>query len=148
MYVDKLANVAAGTGADLEELSKGMAKVASAANVAGVDIDQLNAQIATIVSVTREAPESIGTALKSIYSRIEGIQVGEEGELELKKYAAEMQRLGFNVLDSNDKLRNMGEVIEEIGFKWDTMSKESHMALAQTMGGTYQYSRVLSLFDN
>jgi hypothetical protein len=42
----------------------------------GVDIDQLNAQLATIVSVTREAPESIGTALKTVYARMSDIQAG------------------------------------------------------------------------
>jgi TP901 family phage tail tape measure protein len=47
-----------------------MSKVASAANAMGVDVDQLNAQISTIVSVTRQAPESVGTALKTIYARI------------------------------------------------------------------------------
>ena len=43
LYVDKLSAVAATTAADLEELSTGMSKVASAANLMGVDIDQLNA---------------------------------------------------------------------------------------------------------
>ena len=70
LYVDKLAAVAAGTAADLEELSTGMSKVASAASVMGVDIDQLNAQLATIVSATRQAPESVGVALKTIYARM------------------------------------------------------------------------------
>ena len=65
LYVDKLAATAATTAADLEELSVGMSKVASAANIMGVDVDQLNAQLATIVSVTREAPESIGTFIKN-----------------------------------------------------------------------------------
>jgi TP901 family phage tail tape measure protein len=53
LYIDKLAAVAATTAANLEELSTGMSKVASAANTMGVDIDQLNAQLATVVSVTR-----------------------------------------------------------------------------------------------
>lgn len=64
LYVDKLSAVAASTASDLNELATGMSKVASAANIMGVDIDQLNAQLATIVSVTRESPESIGTALR------------------------------------------------------------------------------------
>ena len=43
LYVDKLSAVAARTAADLEELSTGMSRVASAANIMGVDVDQLNA---------------------------------------------------------------------------------------------------------
>jgi len=147
-YVDKLAATAAATAADLEELSVGMSKVASAANIMGVDVDQLNAQLATIVSVTREAPESIGTSLKTIYARMSDIEAGLDGETSLGKYTADMADMGFNVLDVNGKLKDMGEVIEEIGGKWSSMSREQQVALAQTVAGTRQYSRLMSLFDN
>jgi TP901 family phage tail tape measure protein len=63
LYVDRLAAVAATTASDLEELSTGMSKVASAAAAMGVGEDQLAAQLSTIISVTKQAPESVGTAL-------------------------------------------------------------------------------------
>jgi TP901 family phage tail tape measure protein len=85
-YIDKLSAVAARTAADLEELSTGMSRVASAANIMGVDVDQLNAQLATIVSVTREAPESIGTALKTVYARMSDIEAGIDAETTLGEY--------------------------------------------------------------
>ena len=75
LYVDKLAAVAASTASDLEELSTGMSKVASAANNIGVDIDQLNGHLATVISVTRQAPESVGTAFKTIYARLGDLAV-------------------------------------------------------------------------
>lgn len=53
-----------------------MSKVASAANLMGVGQDQLAAQLSTIISVTREAPETIGTSLKTIYARISDIKSG------------------------------------------------------------------------
>ena len=148
LYVDKLAAVAAGTASDLEELSSGMSKVASAANLMGVDIDQLNAQLATVVSVTRQAPESVGTAFKTIYARMGDIEAGLDDEVTLGKYTSAMAEMGINVLDANNQLRDMGEVIEEIGNKWTTMSREQQIALSQTMAGTRQYNNLLSLFDN
>ena len=148
LYVDKLAAVAATTASDLEELSTGMSKVASAANLMGVDVDSLNAQLATIVSVTRQAPESVGTALKTIYARMGDIEAGVDTETTLGNYTAEMEAMGFNVLDANGKLRDMSDVIEEIGNKWTTLSREQQIALSQTMAGTRQYNNLLSLFDN
>ena len=148
LYVDKLAAVAATTAADLEELSTGMSKVASAANIMGVDVDQLNAQLATIVSVTRQAPESVGVALKTIYARMSDIKSGLDDETTLGNYTSKMAQFGFNVLDANGNLRDMGDVIEEIGKKWTTMSREQQVALAQTVAGTRQYNNLLSLFDN
>ena len=107
LYIDKLAAVAATTASDLEELSTGMSKVASAADLMGVDIDQLNAQMATIVSVTRQAPESVGTALKTIYARMGDIEAGLDAETTLGHYTEEMKAMGVNVLDANGKLRDM-----------------------------------------
>lgn len=146
--IDKLAAVAASTASDLEELSTGMSKVASAANIMGVDIDQLNAQLATIVSVTRQAPESVGTALKTIYARMGDIEAGLDGETSLDQYTEKMAAMGINVLNTEGKLRDMGEVIEEVGNKWPDMSREQQVALSQIMAGTRQYNNLLSLFNN
>lgn len=148
IYIDKLAAVAAKTAADLEELSTGMSRVASAANIMGVDIDQLNAQLATIVSVTREAPESIGTALKTVYARMSDLEAGLDAETTLGEYTKQMANFGIQALDANGKLRDMGDVVEEIGSRWSTLSRNQQVALAQTIAGTRQYSRMMSLFDN
>lgn len=148
IYIDKLAAVAASTASDLEELSIGMGKVASAANLMGVDIDQLNAQLATIVSVTRQAPESVGTALKTIYARMGDIEAGLDQDISLGTYTQTMKELGVNVINAQGKLRDMGDVIEEIGNKWGSYSREQQIALSQAMAGTRQYNNLLSLFDN
>lgn len=150
-YVDKLSAVAASTASDLEELSTGMSKVASAANMMGVDIDQLNAQLSTVISVTRQAPETIGAAFKTIYSRMSTIKAGgidEEDGATLTSYTEKMNQFGISVLDSNGKLRDMGSVIEEIGNKWESFSREAQVGLAQAMGGTRQYSNLTALFEN
>ena len=63
LYVDRLAVAAAITASDLGELSDAMSRVASTASVLGVSEEQLASQLATIISITRQAPESIGTAL-------------------------------------------------------------------------------------
>ena len=149
VYVDRLAAVAATTASNLEELSKGMGKVASAAATMGVSEQQLAAQLSTIISATKQAPESVGTALRTVYARISDIQAGidEEG-VSLGNYSGKMEALGFSVLDMNGKLRDMGEVMEEIGSRWDTLTREQQVYLAQTMAGQRQYNNLLSLFDN
>ena len=149
LYVDRLAAVAASTAADLEELSTGMSNVASAAAALGVGADQLAAQLSTIISVTRQAPESVGTALKTIYARMSDIKAGVEEEgTTLGSYTSEMAEMGINVLDATGSLRDMGEVIEEIGGKWSNFSREQQIALAQTMAGTRQDNNLIALFGN
>ena len=148
--VDKLAAVAATTAADLEELSTGMSKVAAAANSMGVDMDQLNATIATIESVTRQAPESVGTALKTIYARMGDLQLGgaDEDDVTLGKVSGTLEEVGIHILDINGNLRDMGVVIEEIGEKWDTWTKAQQTAIAEAVAGKRQYNNLFALFDN
>ena len=149
-YVDKLAAVAASTASDLEELSTGMSKVASAANNMGVDVDQLNAQLATIISVTRQAPETAGTALKTIYARLEDLKISGEDEdgVKLGDVSSTLDELGIHVIDAEGNLRDLGDVIEEVAAKWDTWSDAQQSAAAQAMAGKRQYNNLLALFDN
>ena len=149
-YVDKLAAVAATTASDLEELSTGMSKVASAANSMGVDIDQLNAQLATIVSVTRQAPESVGTALKTIYARMGDLAVDGEDEfgVSLGEVSGKMEQMGIQIMDQQGNLRDMGMVIEETAAKWDTWTESQKQAAAVAMAGKRQYNNLIALFEN
>lgn len=149
IYIDRLAAVAATTASDLEELSKGMGKVASTAATMGVSEQQLAAQLSTIISATRQAPQSVGTALRTVYARISDIKAGiDEDGVTLGRYSSQMAQLGFNVLDMNGNLRDMGEVMEEIGGRWDDLTREQQIYLAQTMAGQRQYNNLLALFDN
>jgi len=59
-------------------LATGISKVASAANNVGVNIDQLTGQIATVIATTRQAPESVGVAFRTIYARINDIKAGTD----------------------------------------------------------------------
>lgn len=150
IYVDKLAKVAATTASDLEELSKGMSKVASAANSMGVDVDQLNAQLATIISVTRQAPESVGTALKTIYARMGDLAVDGEDEfgVSLGEVSGKMEQMGIQIMDQQGNLRDMGTVIEETAKKWDTWTEAQKQAAAVAMAGKRQYNNLIALFEN
>ena len=148
-YVDKLAAVADSSASNLAELATAMSKVASVANNMGVDMDQLTAQISTIIATTRQAPETVGNALKTIYARINDIKTGsDEAEISLGNYTGKMASLGINVLDATGHLRDTGDVMEEIGEKWGTMGREQQIYLAQTMAGQRQMNNLVALFDN
>lgn len=151
--MDKLAAVAATTASDLQEVSSGMSKVASAANSMGVGVDSLNAQLATIVSVTRQAPESVGTALKTIYARLADLKIAgpdgvDEFGVSLGKVSEQLAQAGIQILDTNGDLRNMEEVMNEVGSSWDNWSKSQQVAVAEAMAGKRQYNNLIALFDN
>ena len=148
---DKLAAVGAATGSDFEELAIGMSKVASMAKVVGVDIDQLNGMLATVTTVTREAPETIGTTFKTIFARMSELKAGKEDEdgWTTGKVEEALNKVGMSVLDEETgQLRDMGEVIEQIGGMWTDMNRESQVAVANALAGQRQASRLIALFEN
>lgn len=152
--VDKMAAVAATTASDLGELSTAVSRVASTAAASGVGLDSLIAQISTIESVTRQAPESIGTALKTVYARlgdlkVDGSIIDEDGfEVKLGEVSGQLQQMGVNILDVNGNMRDQQEVIEEIGAKWQNWTKEQKEAAAIAMAGKRQYNNLFALFEN
>lgn len=150
LYIDKVAKVAASTAADLEEMATGMSKVASAANSAGVDIDHLNGMLATVISVTREAPETIGSSFKTIFARLGDLSLGKTDEegVGLGKVSGQLHNLGIELLDETGNMRDLGVVIEDIAAKWQTWTQAQRQAAAVAMAGKMQYSRLIALFDN
>ena len=147
--VSKLAAVADTSASDMSELATAMSKSASVAKNTGVTIDQLAAQIATITQVTRQAPETTGNALKTIYMRINDIKAGtDDAEISLGNYTKKMADVGISVLDANGRLRETGDVMTEIGQKWSSMTREQQTYLAETMAGQRQANTLLALFDN
>ena len=149
LAVDKLAAVADSSASNMAELAVGMSKVAATANNMGVDIDQLTAQLATIIATTRQAPETVGNALKTIYARINDIKAGtDDAEISLGNYTKKMASLGFSVLDADGKLKDTGVTMTEIGERWQTLTREQQIYLAQTMAGQRQMNNLIALFDN
>jgi TP901 family phage tail tape measure protein len=151
-YVDKMAAVAASTASDLEEQTTAMSKVASTAKTLGISFDDLNAQISTIESITRKAPESVGTSLKTIYARIADLKIDpsatDEWGVSLGQVSKQLKDAGIEILDTNGDLRNMTEVMSEVGSKWQDWSATQKQAVAIAIGGKRQYTDLMALFEN
>lgn len=153
-FADKMAATAAYSASNFEELSKAINKVASVANNTGVSFDQLNAMISTTVSITKAAPENIGTAYKTIFARLgdlkaNGAATDETGfTVKLGTVSTQLKTMGVDILDTNGQLKNMGEIVDQVGGKWQTWTKTQQMAAAQAMAGKRQYNNLVALFDN
>ena len=148
--VDVMANLGAHTATSLEEIATALQKVAATANTVGVSMEQMSAMISTVSSVTRLAPTVVGTAMNTIMSRMGGLKLGEtlEDGVDLNKYSATLKKVGVDVLDATGNLREMGDVVEELGKKWQMLDKGQQSAVAQTIGGTRQYTTMMALFSN
>lgn len=148
--IDSLANVAALGASDMEELATAESRVAATASTLGVTQEQLAAQISTIISVTRQAPETVGNALRSIYSRLADLQLGEtlEDGVDLGRFSSVVESVGVEVLDATGNLRNMGDIIEDLMVKWQDLSSAQQISVGTTLAGRYQLNPFLTLMSN
>lgn len=149
-YVDIMAALGAATATSTEEIATAMQKVAATANTVGVSMQQMASIIATVSSVTREAPESIGTSFKTILARIGDLKLGKtlEDGATLGLVSGQLQQIGIDILDANGNLREMGDVLDSLMSKWDGLTEAQKAAVAQAVAGKRQYTQLMALMEN
>ena len=149
-YADIMTKLGAATAASTSEIAAGLSKFSAVADTIGLSFEMATSAVTAIVDQTRETPEVVGTALKTIFSRIEGLQQGEtmEDGVNLNKYSKGLQKVGVDIMDTNGKLKDADQILKEIGNKWETLDKNQQVALAQTTAGIRQYNQFMALFDN
>ena len=149
-YVDIMAALGAKTATSLEEIATSMQKVAATGHTVGVSMEQVSSIIATVSSVTRESAESIGTSYKTIFARIGDLKLGgtTDDGIGLGQVSSQLESIGVKILDTQGNLRDMGDIITDLGNKWQTMSEAQKTATAQVVAGKRQYTQLMALFEN
>lgn len=59
-----------------------------------------------------------------------------------------MSGLGIALRDSNSEFRNMGDVLDEVGQKWNSLNSVQQAALSVAMAGTRQQNKFRVLMEN
>lgn len=148
---DKMSALDAAAASSVDELTVAMQKSASQARMAGLDLDYYMAYLSTMQEVTREAPENIGTAMKSITSRIQEItDIGkvEEDGTTFSNVAEALNSIGIAALDTQGQLRPLQEILNELGPMWATLDRNHQAYIATVLAGNRQQSRFIALMDN
>lgn len=149
-YADAMVRLGADTASSTDEIAGGLEKFAAVANTIGLSFDNAAAALATITATTRQSEDVVGTSLKTIFARIQGLKLGEtlEDGTTLNQYSQALEKVGVNIKDSNGQLKDMDIILDELGHKWTTISKDQQVALAQQVAGIRQYNQLIALMDN
>lgn len=148
---DKFAAVAASSATDYDELAIALSKVASQANLAGMSIDYTTALLTKGLETTREAPETMGTALKTIIARMRELSdYGEtlEDGTDINNVETQLKYVDIELRNQQGELRSTEEVLDELGKKWDTLNKNQQAAIAKALAGTRQQSRLIAMMED
>ena len=147
-YADVLAKLGAETASSAEEISQGLEKFSAVADAVGLSYEYAAAALTTVTDRTRQSADVVGTAFKTLFARIQDLELGDEGTVTIGKYSEALEKFDIHVLDSEGNLKRMDDILNEMGAKWQTMSDAQKVALAQNVAGVRQYTQLMSLMEN
>ena len=149
-YADVITALGASTAASSEEIATGLEKFSAVAKTVGLSYEYATSALATVVAQTRQSADSVGTAFKTIFARMEDLKLGKtlEDGTTLGKYSSTLAKIGVNIKDQNNQLKNMDTILSELGNKWQTLNKDQQIAVAQGVAGVRQYTQLVALLEN
>ena len=148
---DKFAALAASAATDYEELAIALSKVAAQANLAGMSMDFTLGLLTKGIETTKEAPETIGTALKTVISRMRELSdYGKtlEDNVDVNRVARALGYIGIELMDQEGQFRDLEDVLTEVGQKWETLTVNQQASIAVAMAGTRQQSRFIAMMQD
>ena len=152
---DIYSQLAAVTASDTRELGTAMEKTASLAASANMDIETTSAFLAQMIETTREAPENLGTAMKTIIARFQEMKkdptslVDADGvAMDVNKVDTALKSIGVQLTNSKGEFRDLDDVFLDISKRWNSLSQGQQRYIATTAAGSRQQSRFIAMMSN
>lgn len=148
-FADVLTALGAATASSTDEIAEGLEKFASIGNTVGLSYEYATSALATVVAETRQSADTVGTAFKTLFARIQDLELGNtlDDGTTLGQYSKALESIGVNIKDSKGEVRDMDDILDDMGSKWKNISKDTQIAVAQAVAGTRQYSQLIALMD-
>lgn len=156
---DVYSELAAITAADTEEIGTAMSKTASIAASANMEFETTAALLSQIIETTREAPETAGTAMKTIIARFSEVKnlvdqgaltgTDEEGEvIDVNKIQTALKSVGISMNEFFAGTEGLDDILLELAEKWDTLDFTTQRYIATTAAGSRQQSRFIAMMSD
>lgn len=153
--VDKISNVDLNAAVSSSGLAEAMSRVAVTADQAGISMDRLLGYVATIGEVTQQSMSTVGTAMKSILTRMTNIKSGklelvdEDGTTEkLSDVETTLANVGINLRKTMTEYNSASDVLDALASKWDTLNQAQQNAIAISFGGSRMQNQFRVLMEN
>ena len=150
LFADKITALGAATASSSKEIATGLQQFAALGSSLGLNYDDAVAALATVVAQTRQSASTVGNSFRTLLQRFESLKLGKtlEDGVGLTKYSEALAKVGVQVLDVNGEMRDMSDVIQDLGAKWQTLGREQQNALAQTVGGVRNSNTLIAWMDH
>ena len=156
---DVYSELAKITATDTQQLATAMTKTASIAYSANMEFENVSAFLAQILETTQEAPETAGTALKTIIGRFTEVKklyssnqlIGKDSEgeeIQVNKVSQALSAAGINLNEFFTGAKGLDDILYELSQRWDTLDVTVQRYIATQAAGSRQQSRFIALMQN
>ena len=149
---DTIAAMDTNAAISSEELMTALTKTASIAANAGMSLESTEVFLTKMIETTREAPENLGTALKTIIARFGEVKQEVDGEIiepaDINKVDTALKSVGISLLDSAGQIRDLDQVFMELSAQWDGLDRNTQRYIATIAAGSRQQSRFIAMMED
>ena len=149
---DSIAALDANAAISSEELMTALTKTASIAANAGMSLQSTEVFLTKMIETTREAPENLGTALKTIIARFGEVKQQVDGEdvelIDINRVDTALKTIGISLLDTAGQIRDLDDVFYELSAKWDGLDRNTQRYIATIAAGSRQQSRFIAMLED
>lgn len=121
-----------------KDLALSLNKAAQSSATYGASLDQLVGYTTAIGSSTRESGSIVGNSLKTIFSRIGTLSKAQDA----------LSAVGVSVRDQSGEMKDVSVVIDELGQKWQGLTKEQQTNTLVNVAGVHHQNRLAALMNN
>ena len=156
---DVYSELATISAADTQEISTAMSKVASLAHNVNMEFETTASFLTQGIEATREAPETIGTALKTVIARFAEVKslvtkgqltgADEEGEvINVNKVQTALRSAGISMTAFLKGEEGLDQVLLKLSSRWNDLDVLTQRYIATMAAGSRQQSRFIAMMDN
>lgn len=132
-----------------QSVAEGMQNAGASLKTMGASVSDGMAYFTAIDEIMQNSGKS-SNGLKAIAQNLTGITVSaKDGSIKLNKSALALKEYAkVDVQKPSGELRDMGDVLDELGGKWKDLGKTQKQALMIAIGGKQRSSQFSALMDN
>lgn len=139
-------NMAYDFSSGIEEIVGGIERSGSVAKVAGLDLNEYASMLGLVIEKTGLSGETIGTAYRTILTRItKASKIEGTSDEDISKAETALKSVGVQVRSTAGEFRDMTDIMEDLGKVWNNLNDVQQANISYEIAGTRQTNIIKTL---
>ena len=139
-------NMAYNFSSGIEEIVGGIERSGSVAKAAGLDLNEYASMLGLVIEKTGLSGETIGTAYRTILTRItKASKIEGTSDEDISKAETALNAVGVQVRSTAGEFRDMTDIMKDLGKVWNNLNDVQQANISYEIAGTRQTNIIKTL---